>query len=172
MRELPPDNAQFPSAAGAGTRLPDRSPSQVCQSSHQDPERSSARASHCSGSEGYSVPVKYFALGLPGGFSMLWICPAVAQDKERLASQELCGRIAPLPRGDVIGDASRDEGIHHHFERSIGVPSIFNAPRLTQGIFEPEGRAGRYGTWPVAGSCRCSSREYRRRPDHCRSGSC
>ena len=36
---------------------------------------------------------------------------AVAQDKLDLASQQLCGRIAALPWGDVIGDACDDIGI-------------------------------------------------------------
>src|SRR5262249_9366213 len=67
----------LPSDPGAGMRSPDRLASQSRQMSHQDPVCWRAAARHSSASDGYRVPMKQLAFGLPGGFRMLWMWPAL-----------------------------------------------------------------------------------------------
>src|SRR5258708_7767171 len=57
-----------------------------------------------------------------------------AEDEFRLAAQQLCGCVAPLPGSDMVGDTGGDEGIHCHpgevYRRAEG----FDAARLGQWI--------------------------------------
>src|SRR6266571_9031910 len=58
----------------------------------------------------------------------------VTQDKLDLASQQLGGRIAALPRRDVIGDACDDIGIVGHFGQVKRRPQHLEGARMGQRI--------------------------------------
>jgi len=58
----------------------------------------------------------------------------VAQDKLDLASQQLRGCVASLPRGDVIGDACDDIGIIGHFGQINRRPQHLEHPRMGKRI--------------------------------------
>ncbi len=59
---------------------------------------------------------------------------AVAQDKGDLASQQLGGCIAVLPRGDVIGDTCDDIGIIGHFGQINRRPQHLERARMGKRI--------------------------------------
>src|SRR5438094_1457173 len=59
---------------------------------------------------------------------------AVAQDKRDLAPEQLCGRIAALPRGYVVGDACDDIGIVGHFGQIKRRPQHLERARMGKRI--------------------------------------
>src|SRR6266446_1916610 len=59
---------------------------------------------------------------------------AVTQDKGDLAPKQLCGRIAALPRRDVIGDACDEIGIVGHFGQINGRPQPLEGTGMGKGI--------------------------------------
>src|ERR1700730_10061260 len=59
---------------------------------------------------------------------------AVTQDKRDLAPQQLCGRIAALPRRDVIGDTCDDIGIVGHFGEINRRPQHLEGARMGKRI--------------------------------------
>ena len=111
--DLPRDASRFRVIFGAGTSPPPCWEYHLLQWSHQLPGMFAWRAdSQVSASSGNDALRKYFALGLVGGFTMLWMWPLEESTKSILPRRMFSRLVTRLPRRDVIRDAGDDVGRH------------------------------------------------------------